>query len=341
MTDKQSVKKQPRRAKTAGDRLRRLLAIVPWIVANPGVEVVEVAKRFGLTEGELIEDLNVVWMVGLPPYTPDALVEVAMEDGKVWIHYADFFARPLRLSSAQGLALLASADGLLSVPGSEPDGPLARALIKLASALGVDPEEVVDVELGAAEADLLGTLREAADLETEVRIRYYSYGRDDHSSRVIAPWRVRSTNSAWYVEAWCHQAEDERIFRIDRIESAEATGVKSQHRPQGGQGSASGPQAYAAQQTFHPGTDDPTITLRLQPDARWVTEAYPCEVLDTLPSGEQVVSMVITALPWLERLLLRLGSSATVIDEGGLVGATKLKQAAARRILVRYGAVDS
>jgi proteasome accessory factor C len=59
---------------TAGDRLRRVLAMVPWIVANPGVTVTEVADRFGVPEGELVEDLHVVWMVGLPPYTPDALV---------------------------------------------------------------------------------------------------------------------------------------------------------------------------------------------------------------------------------------------------------------------------
>lgn len=323
-----SAPKKPKpRAKTAGDRLRRLLAIVPWIVANPGVEVAAVAKRFNLSEAELIDDLNVVWMVGLPPYTPDALVEVSMEDGKVWIHYADFFARPLRLSSAQGLALLASSEGLLSVPGSEEDGPLARALEKLALALGVDQDQVIDVELGAAESSTLAGLREAAEASLEVEIDYYSYGRDEHSTRRISPWRVRSTSGAWYVEAWCHQAEDERVFRVDRIESLIALGTASNKKAPSDARSAS---------VFHPNSDDPTITLRLQPAARWVAEAYPCEVKSDDEDGVMTVSMVITAAPWLERLLLRLGSSAQVLDAGTLEDATQLRSRAATRILARY-----
>ncbi len=319
------------RPKTAGERLRRLLAIVPWIVANPGVEVVKVASRFNLSEEELIEDLNVVWMVGLPPYTPDALVEVAMEDGKVWIHYADFFARPLRLSSAQGLALLASTDGLLSVPGSESNGPLARALAKLAATLGIEPDEVVDVELGTAEAGMLKLLREAAESGEEVEIDYYSYGRDKHSTRLIAPWRVRSTDGAWYAEAWCHQAEGERVFRVDRIESLAATGQQSEHRP------AEDRSDHEEQlATFHPNQDDPTVVLRLAPEARWVVEAYPCTVLEQADDGVITISMVITALPWLERLLLRLGDQVEVSDEGDLPGARQLKSNAANRILARY-----
>ncbi len=322
-----SARSSGRRPKTAGDRLRRLLAIVPWIVANPGVELVQVAKRFGLSQEELIEDLNVVWMIGLPPYTPDALVEVIMEDGKVWIHYAEFFARPLRLSAAQGLALLASSEGLLSVPGSDPEGPLARALAKLAGAMGIDPDEVVDVELGAAEAGLLHELRHAADERTEVEIDYYSYGRDSRSTRRIAPWRVRSTEGAWYVEAWCHQAKDERVFRVDRIAALTRTGARSDHGPA---------EELSDSSTFRPHQDDPTVTLALQPEARWVVEAYPCTVLEEASDGVIRVSMVIAALPWLERLLLRLGPLVEVVDEGELAGARQLGKNAARRVLRRY-----
>ncbi len=312
--------------KTAGERLRRLLAIVPWIVANPGVEIASVAARFGLGEDELIEDLNIVWMIGLPPYTPDALVEVVLEEGKVWIHYADFFARPLRLSPAQGLALLASSDGLLSMPGSEPDGPLARALAKLASTLGVAHDEVVDVELGTAEAGLLQQLRQAVEGSTEVEIDYYSYGRDEHSRRLIAPWRVRSTEGAWYVEAWCHQAEDERVFRVDRIESVESTGHRSKHQP---------PSDWGSDSTFRPNQGDPAIVLRLQPEARWVVEAYPCEVMEDSQEG-LTIRMVITALPWLERLLLRLGPAAEVVEATDLSGYSQIRSKAAERVLARY-----
>ncbi|MEL7156256.1 MAG: hypothetical protein AAFN30_06630 [Actinomycetota bacterium] len=111
---------------TAPDRMRRVLAVVPWIVANPGRKVSEVAARFGLGEDELLADLNVVFMVGLPPYSPDALVDVQIDDeGRVTIELADFFSRPLRLTPDQAVALLASSDGLLSIPGTDPAGALA------------------------------------------------------------------------------------------------------------------------------------------------------------------------------------------------------------------------
>jgi proteasome accessory factor C len=319
------------RSVTAAERLRRVLAMVPWIVAHPGVEVGEVATRFGLSEAELLEDLNVVWMVGLPPYTPDALVDVAVEDGRVWIHYADFFSRPLRLTAGQGLALLASTDGLLSVPGTEPDGPLARALAKLATALGVEPDSAVEVDLGAAEPGHLEALRNAAAAGTEVEIDYYSYGRDQRTTRRIAPWRVAATGGAWYVEAYCHLADGERLFRIDRIEAVRETGEASRHRPDD-----SGPEV----RVFHPRALDPVASLWLGPDAQWVTEVYPCEVIERNPDGSCRADLVVTARPWLERLLLRLGPQASLIsvrqDGEHEPIPVDLAARAAARVLARY-----
>ena len=314
-------------APPAGDRMRRVLAMVPWIVANPGVRVAEVAARFGVNEKDLLSDLEVVYMVGLPPYSPDSLIEVVYEGDRVWINYADFFARPLRLTPAQGLALLASTDALLSMTGTEPDGPLARALQKLATSLGVTSEESVDVDLGSGEPGLIELLRSAASEGTEVEIDYYSYGRDGHSTRTIAPWRVLASEGAWYVEAWCHRAADERIFRVDRIEAARRTGQRSERRPDdGGLGT----------QVFHPRRDDPRITLRLDPDAAWVADTYPCESVAVDAKGRVTATIVVTAVPWLERLLVRLGPSVELLDTAQLPAAGELAATAARRILDRY-----
>ncbi len=312
---------------TAGDRLRRVLAIVPWIVANPGRPMAEVAERFGVAEEELIKDLEVVWMVGLPPYTPDSLVDVVIEDGKVWINYADFFSRPLRLSSAQALALLASSDALLSMPGTDPDGPLARALDKLGAALGSRSDDSVDVDLGAAEAGMLSELRQAASEGTEVEIDYYSYNRDDQSTRRIAPWRVSSSGGHWYVEAWCHSADGERIFRVDRIEGCRPTGEVSVYRPDDGEPST---------EVFHPRPSDPRVTLRLQPRAGWVTETYPCQDITVNDDDTIDATLVVTAVPWLERLLVRLGPDVELVDAGDLPEAQSMAAGSANRILGRY-----
>src|SRR3712207_5954129 len=142
----------------ADERLRRLLALVPWVAAHDGPTVEEVCQRFGCTEDELVADLDLLWMCGLPPYTPDQLIDVDVSDGRVWIRYAEYFARPLRLTPSEGLALLAAGTALLGDDGAS-DDPLARALAKLAGVLGVEVDEALDVELGDASADVLATLR--------------------------------------------------------------------------------------------------------------------------------------------------------------------------------------
>ena len=47
------------------------------------------------------------------------------------IRLAEYFERPLRLTPAEGLALLAAGRASLSVPGADDNGPLATALDKL------------------------------------------------------------------------------------------------------------------------------------------------------------------------------------------------------------------
>ena len=311
---------------TAGERLRRVLAMVPWIVARPGVPVSEVAERFGIPEAEIIADLEVVWMVGLPPYTPDALVEVSMEDGKVWINYADFFSRPLRLTPAQGLAMLASSDALLSMPGTDPTGPLARALDKLGQALDVDVDGTLDIDLGAAGSDYLEPLRDAISRRVWVDIEYYSYGRDEVTRRRIVPHRITANGGAWYVEAWCSMAEGERLFRFDRIAALQPTDEDS--------GRPLPPEHEARSFTTDSGLD--RIRLRLQPSARWVVDAYPCEDLVTNADGSISVTLAVTAVRWLQRLLLRLGTDAVVERESSFAGAEALAGEAAASLLARY-----
>src|SRR5436305_15087154 len=164
---------------SADDRLRRLLALVPWVVAADGPTIAEVCTRFGLTESELIAELDLVWCCGVHPFTPDSLMEVAVEDGRVWIRYADWFDRPLRLTPEEGLALVAAGAALLAVPGADPEGPLARGLRKIADVLGIDPDGAVEVQLGSVSESVLASLREAVTVHRQVEIDYYVYGRDE------------------------------------------------------------------------------------------------------------------------------------------------------------------
>ncbi len=238
----------------AGSRLRRVLALVPWIAEHPGAALEEIAARFGVSEAELEHDLELLPLCGLPPYTPDRLIEVEIVDGHVWIRFAEYFDRPLRLSAEEGLGLLTAGRALLAVPGSDEHGALARALDKLASALGA--AEGLAVEVG--EPAHLDALRRAAGAHERVEIDYYSFGRDATTTRQIDLRSVFHAFGHWYAAAYCHQAEGERLFRLDRIRAVRPTGERFDP--------AAGEEPDFGESVYHPRTDDPRVTLELDPE---------------------------------------------------------------------------
>lgn len=304
----------------ADARLRRLLALVPWVVAADGPTIEEVCTRFGLTEEELIAELDLVWCCGVHPFTPDSLMEVTIQDGRVWIRYADWFDRPLRLTPEEGLALVAAGSALLAVPGADPQGPLARGLRKLADVLGIDPDGAIEVNLGDVSAAVLATLRQAVADHRQVEIDYYVYGRDERTRRVVDPYVVFAAEGEWYLSGWCHRAMAERRFRVDRVRSLallDRTFEPATTTPN--------------TEVFEARADDPRVVLDLAPRARWVAEQYPMESLEERKGGRLRVTMVVSERAWLERLLLRLGPDAAVVE-----GADGMAGRAATRVLARY-----
>ena len=310
---------------SADARLHRILALVPWVAARDGPPVAEVCARFGCTEQELVDDVELLFLCGLHPYTPDMLIEVDIADGRVWIRYAEYFSRPLRLTPAEGLALLAAGQVALATPGADPEGPLARGLGKLAAALGVGEGEAVEVALGPAAADVLAALQEAAAAHRRVELEYYSFGRDRWSERVIDPYAVFSAAGQWYVAAWCHAVDDERLFRLDRVRRAAVLDSTFE--------APATPPDFAI---YRPRPGDERVTLELEPAGRWVIDQYPAEGVEEVGGGRARVTLAVSERAWLERLLLRLGPAARVVAGDAGVG-----RAAACRLLERYRAPRS
>jgi proteasome accessory factor C len=303
----------------AGAEIQRILAIVPWIVAHPGAPKSVIAQRFGITVDQLDDDLALVLMIGVPPYSPGDYLDVEEdEDGNVTIRLADPFRRPLRLAPSEGLALLAAGRALLAVPGSDPQGPLATALGKLERALDL-PDLVVDV----GEPPLLATVRDAAAHHERIEIDYWSAGRDDLTTRIVDPEMVFFATGQWYLGAFCHTAREERMFRIDRVRGVRPTG--EQFEP--------GATDFATGETYSPRASDTRVTLRLTPEAAWVAEAYPTESVTDRADGSLEIVLAVSEIAWLERLLLQLGPEATVVAPKSL---HNVAAAAAQRILGRY-----
>lgn len=307
----------------AAESVRRMLSLLPYVASRPdGVAIADLCERFDVTRARLRGDLDVVQFVGVAPYTPDLLVEVVVEDDRVVVHLPQAFDRPLRLTPDEAASLVLAGRSLLAVPGADADGPLARGLAKLADVLGMDPDQI-DIDLGDAEEGDLDVLRSALTDHRRVELDYYAYGRDERATRVVDPYRLFHDQGHWYLSGYCHRAEAERLFRLDRMESVRL--LEQGFTP---------PEELPAGGGFRPTPEDPRVVLELDAAAAWVADQYPTETCEELPDGGRRVTLVVAAAPWLDRLLLRLGPHARVV--GGDTELAERGRAAARRILARY-----
>ena len=316
-----------RQTPKASARLRRLLLVVPYVVRHPGVRLEDVSRLFGVAERELVDDLNLLFLTGLPPYGPGDLIDVEIEEGRVWIRMADYFARPVRLTRSEALALYIRGQALLGTPGLEEAPALSTALRKLETALGpaaiTELVKSVDVGAGGPPAEVLSTVRTAAEEHRTVEIEYYSAARDELSTRRIDPEHVFAAIGNWYVVAWDHRSGEERLFRADRIRSAIDTG--DPFKPRG----LEGPGRPLYQRTER----DVTVRLLLAPEARWVAEYYEVASVQRREEGLEV-SLPAKDLAPLAKLVLRLGGAARVLEPPEL---RELVRSMARETLQLYG----
>jgi predicted DNA-binding transcriptional regulator YafY len=314
-----------------GHRLRRLLAIVGWLARVGKAPLAEVAERFGLSQDQVVRELELAACCGTPPYSPDALLEIVVTDTAVEAFLPEDMARPRRLTAGEGFAVAAAARTILAVPGADQTGALARALTKLEAALGDHQAVMVDLD----EPSLLSEVRRAVEHHTPAEMEYHSASTDETSTRRVQPLRVVSLDGHWYLDAYCHRAGGLRRFRVDRIRTwrvgvaAEPVGPDPAVETLPAGWVADAPSAEA----FVPGPGATMVTLLLEPAAAWVLDSVPVHDVRAVGAGRHELTVAVGGRAWLERLLLQLGPDARVLGPPELVTAGP---EAARRVLARY-----
>jgi proteasome accessory factor C len=310
-------------ASGAKDQVARLLTLVPFLHSHPSVRLDEAAKSVGVSPEQLVKDLGVLFMCGLPGGYPDDLIDVdldALEDpdsgiprleGVIRISNADYLARPLRLTPTEATAIIVALRALRGGAGPDTREVVDRTLAKLeAAAAGgaalVEPGEDEVAETGRLRA----SLERAVAGRRQVLLTYYVPARDEESERVVDPRGVVTSGGVAYLDGWCHSAEAPRLFRLDRIH--EATVLDSQVV------TAPAPPRDLSDGLFQRSEETTLVTLRLQPQARWVVEYYPVEATRPGADGTIEVDLRVADERWLQRLLMRLAPYAHVVSPPGL-----------------------
>ncbi|MGL5929078.1 MAG: helix-turn-helix transcriptional regulator [Dermatophilaceae bacterium] len=313
---------------TATARLSRLLTMVPWLVNRQGIDVAQAAADLGVSVDQLEADLRLLFLCGYGQL-PDELIDAQWDEGRVFIGNADDIARPLRLGVDEAVTLIVGLRALREVPGLGERDAVDRALAKLEAAAGsaAAPASRVRAELAdGASAEMLAGARRALAGRRRIHLRYFVPARDEATERDVDPMRVVGIDGRWYLEGWCHRAEDTRLFRMDRVEQLDVLDDVDGTPP---------PQARErdlAEGTFRPAPDDLVVTVRLRPGATWVADYYPVESVDAASpddGGGLVVRLRTADTAWLRRLVWRLGGAATVLDPPDVVAEVREGAAAA------------
>lgn len=310
----------------ATDRLARLLSLLPWLATHPGVTRAEAAAEYGITEAELVSDIELLFVCGLPGYSPGDLIDISYDGDTIEVFEDAGLSRPLRLSSDEATALVVALRTLADIPGLSGSAALRSALTKLEQAAGeaaaASARVVVDVD---TESAVLEQVQDALRRGRRLRLRYYVPARDETTEREVDPMRVLLVEGRAYVEAWCRLVEDVRLFRLDRVEQLDILDAAAEPP------SEARPRDLSAG-LYQPGADDPLVELWLAPAARWVADYYPCEQVEETPQGVRV-GLRVSDDRWLRRLVLRSGGAARVLSPPEVVAAVRADAEAA---LVAY-----
>jgi len=287
-------------------QVSRLLTLVPYLCARDWVDIADVAEDFGVTPKQVLADLEVLVMCGLPGGLPDDLIEidldVARDEGLVHLRNAPM-ERPLRLRRDEATSLIVAVEAVRELGDAFTSEVAMRVREKLAALAGDSTPRVI-IDLAAGSDAVRECLRVAIEDARQVRLTYDGAARRETTHPVVDPVGVEVRDGASYLVGWAIERDDWRTYRLERIAEVEVTGEAVVDH-----GAAPVTTGWFAEAS---GAN--AVRLDLDAEAAWVVEYYPTRDVVALPEGGVSVTLPVGDPGWLTGLLLRLGPHVRVVD---------------------------
>jgi proteasome accessory factor C len=206
------------------EKAARLLDLVPYISTHQGVALSELASEFGISESELLSDLNTLWMCGLPGYTPLELIDLEFESGYVSIRNAEILQKVRLLTKDELVILLVGLDLLIkSIDPKRNDllSAITDLQTKIKTIIG-DIATIAPIVNSSYRAIVLNAITSRRNLQ----ISYHSLIRDELTNREITPIELMVDHGYEVLQAYCHQVGAYRTFRLDSIADIAISGIQ-------------------------------------------------------------------------------------------------------------------
>jgi proteasome accessory factor C len=199
------------------EQTSRLLDLVPFLLSHQGISLIDLAKHFNIDTEIMLDDLNTLWMCGLPGYTPLELIDLAFDSGYVTIRNAAPLAYIRTMSSSEIVALTLGLD-LLREDSLELENEQRMRIDALSSKL----REQIGFHISIAASPTTShrsVVSTSIARRVPVDLTYYSINSDEETQRIVTVYDFFLENEVEYFQGYCHTSSGMRTFRVDRIVS--------------------------------------------------------------------------------------------------------------------------
>ena len=215
----------------AAIRALRTMDLIPYILENPGVSISSLATKFSVTQKQIENDLQLIFMCGLPGYTPYELIDIVFEDGIVSVIDPQVLDKPRRFNKNELIVIALGLQILIEINKSHPTQleklqSLSRKISKLGSS-----NSIMFNAIGTQSA-YLDLIAKAISERKKLSIKYNSLVKDKKTNRIVDPQRTYFLNGNLYLSAFDLEVRSDRVFKVDLIEDCEIVDFEDNVSPQ-------------------------------------------------------------------------------------------------------------
>lgn len=214
--------------------LELLIKLLPWLVANNGASLSDIATQFDISQKHALDLIGQLVVTG-PSQAGGGLVDIDFEDAEsIFVSDAKALDRPIKLSQFEASTLLGGLHYLEQFPHLVDVATVSGLISKIQLAMP-DIESPINVVAAPILEGVQAVVSEGLSTKQVLEITYAGVTKDDVSVRLIEPVSIYGQDDFVYLKAWCRKSQAWRSFRLDRIVEArlirESVSIPAQEEP--------------------------------------------------------------------------------------------------------------
>jgi proteasome accessory factor C len=278
-------------------RVTRVLDLVPFILENPGIEVSALAKKFSVSEKQVLADLELIFMCGLPGYTPYELIDLVFEDGVVTVIDPQVLDKPRVFNEVEAVVLNL---GLSIIKNAINDPIKIESIEVLQKKIGAKFALISEISFSTSKPAFYDVVSDAIARSEGLNLTYNSISRDEVSDRFVVPKRIYLAQGNFYFIAIDTNSNKERHFRMDLILNCEISNSVSTNNSS----------LADVEESFE---------FKIQSTNKYLTERYSDLFTDVSQQGDAYQAVGRMNNPqWLKRLVISNAPDLELIEPASL-----------------------